>query len=121
MRAEFGHPDVAILLTCFSYCYAGLTSSQVVLCLDRLLKMDDPRQEYARWVGADGARVPAEIRDLSGVNLEDAALVEGKLVPAFSFNCSRLSTFAVQRPQSPTVTKTLSFFLRADTSIEQFP
>ncbi|KZV68205.1 hypothetical protein PENSPDRAFT_754325 [Peniophora sp. CONT] len=86
LRAEFGHPDVAILLTCFSYCYGGLTSSQVVLCFSQLFKMDDPRQEYAAWVSAGGGSVPVGISELSGVNLEDETLVESKLVPTFSFN-----------------------------------
>ncbi|CAE6448122.1 unnamed protein product [Rhizoctonia solani] len=31
LRAEFGHPDVAVVLTCFSYYYQGLTDQQLDL------------------------------------------------------------------------------------------
>ncbi|KAI9441026.1 hypothetical protein H4582DRAFT_1516312 [Lactarius indigo] len=33
LRAEFGHPDVAIALTCLSYYYGGLTKPQVLQVL----------------------------------------------------------------------------------------
>ena len=42
LRAEFGHPDVAIALTCLSYYYGGLTKNQLLLCFDLLIKLDDP-------------------------------------------------------------------------------
>jgi hypothetical protein len=45
LRAEFGHPDVAIALTCLSYYYGGLSSDQLLLCFELLTKLDDPEME----------------------------------------------------------------------------
>ncbi|KAG1853151.1 hypothetical protein DFJ58DRAFT_883919 [Suillus subalutaceus] len=70
-RAEFGHPDVAIILTCLSYYYGGLTLHQLMLCFELLLKQDNPALEYESWVlGLQS--VPESLRHLSGINTESA-------------------------------------------------
>lgn len=46
IKADFGHPDVTIILTCLSYYYGGLTEAQVVLCFKLLCQLDNPTQEY---------------------------------------------------------------------------
>ncbi|KAG1837163.1 hypothetical protein DFJ58DRAFT_863227 [Suillus subalutaceus] len=71
LRAEFGHPDVAVTLTCMSYYYAGLTLQQLMLCFELLLKQDNPALEYESWVlGLQS--VPESLRHLSGINTESA-------------------------------------------------
>ncbi|KAG1750341.1 uncharacterized protein EDB91DRAFT_1303212 [Suillus paluster] len=71
LRAEFGHPDVAVILTCISYYYAGLTHEQLMLCFELLLKQDNPDLEYESWVlGLQS--VPESLRHLSGINTESA-------------------------------------------------
>jgi Protein of unknown function (DUF3638)/Protein of unknown function (DUF3645) len=47
-RAEFGHPDVAILLTCLAYYYHGLSSEQVSHCFSRLFKLSNPVRSVMR-------------------------------------------------------------------------
>jgi len=84
LSSEFGHPDVAILLTCLSYYYTGLTESQLRQCLELILKESDPTQEYARWCNTC-ADLPNELRDLNGVNLEDDALCS-QLFDHFRYN-----------------------------------
>ena len=69
-RAEFGHPDVAIVLTCLSYYYEGLSKDQLLQCFELLDKLDNPTQEYGDWVLQDDA-VPDTFRQLSSVNLKD--------------------------------------------------
>ncbi|KAG2140210.1 uncharacterized protein EDB93DRAFT_1161923 [Suillus bovinus] len=69
LRAEFGHPDVAVTLTCMSYYYAGLTLQQLMKCFELLLKQDNPALEYESWVlGLQS--VPESLRRLSGINTE---------------------------------------------------
>jgi len=46
LRADFGHPDVAIALSCLSYYYGGLPDDKVILCFQLLLKIDNPSLEY---------------------------------------------------------------------------
>ncbi|KZV61296.1 hypothetical protein PENSPDRAFT_693529 [Peniophora sp. CONT] len=86
MKAEFGHPDVAITLTYLSYYYGDLTAAQVMQCFSHLLALDDPQRVYGEWVEAGGSDIPAAIRDLPGVNLEDEEHIETMLVPTFSSN-----------------------------------
>ncbi|KAF8256571.1 hypothetical protein EI94DRAFT_1821922 [Lactarius quietus] len=70
LRAEFGHPDVAIALTCLSYYYGGLTRQQVVQCFDLVTKLDNPDMEYDQWVEF-GEGVPTGLRQINGVNMND--------------------------------------------------
>ena len=49
-RAEFGHPDVAIILTCLSYYYGGLEEKQLKQSFEILLKQDEPSVDYDLWV-----------------------------------------------------------------------
>ncbi|KAI0319197.1 hypothetical protein OF83DRAFT_1055392 [Amylostereum chailletii] len=84
LKAEFGHPDVAICLTCLSYYYGGLTKAQVLTCFDLLLKMDNPALEYDSWVRIASDNIPNVLLQLSGVNTEDSDQVTRFLVPIFS-------------------------------------
>ncbi|KAK7442560.1 hypothetical protein VKT23_016158 [Stygiomarasmius scandens] len=68
LRAEFGHPDVAICLTCLSYYYGGLDLVQLDSCFEILMKSDNPTAEYAEWARG----VPEVPQDVNGVNLKDS-------------------------------------------------
>lgn len=70
LRAEFGHPDVCIALTCLSYHYGGLTVEQVGQCFEFLFKLDHRKQEYETWT-RNILDIPEVLRDLDGVNVED--------------------------------------------------
>ncbi|XP_044715964.1 P-loop containing nucleoside triphosphate hydrolase [Hirsutella rhossiliensis] len=61
-QAEFGHPDVAIIFTCLSFYYAGLTIHQFQEGLGRVLKSDDPASENRDCMIATshGARLTEE-------------------------------------------------------------
>ena len=68
--AEFGHPDVAVALTCLSYYYSGLSEDQIRKSLELLQRSDDPSVEYVSWIrGCD--QLPVYLRNWSAVNLED--------------------------------------------------
>lgn len=68
VAAEWGHPDVAIILTCLSFYYQGLSSHQFKQAFEQLGKMDDPNVEYVNWVFP---RAPLGLEDYSAVNAED--------------------------------------------------
>ena len=72
-------------MTCLSYYYGGLTKDQVLSCFDLLAKLDNPEMEYDHWVEL-GQGLPAELRQLNGVNTEDKSQVDEFLVPFFSRN-----------------------------------
>lgn len=85
IAAEFGHPDVAITLTCLSYYYAGLTDKQVDTCFDLLFKEDDPSIEYSSWI-KNNELIPSELQHISGVNIKDAEQCSQCLRPFFYHN-----------------------------------
>ncbi|CAE7082217.1 unnamed protein product [Rhizoctonia solani] len=92
LRAEFGHPDVAIVLTCFSYYYQGLTNQQLDLCFGLLFKLDNPALEYQQWVQRDNA-TPDDLRQLNGINIKDRQQFTERLVPTFSRNSATIDFF----------------------------
>uniref|UniRef100_A0A0W0G780 ubiquitinyl hydrolase 1 n=1 Tax=Moniliophthora roreri TaxID=221103 RepID=A0A0W0G780_MONRR len=83
IRAEFGHPDVALTLTTLTYYYQGLTSAQLKLCFEILFKLDNPPLEYESWVDGD-TDVPIHLQTLNGVNTDDADQHSNHIVPLFS-------------------------------------
>ncbi|KDQ56360.1 hypothetical protein JAAARDRAFT_70670 [Jaapia argillacea MUCL 33604] len=84
-RAEFGHSDVAILLTCLSYFYEGLTENELDSCFQLLYKLDNPALEYACWIRANSS-IPECLRQLSGVNTRDGEQRREMLIPHFRQN-----------------------------------
>ena len=85
LSAEFGHPDVAVVLTCLSYYYGGLSDDQLDLCFQLLYKLDNPTMEYENWVHNDPS-VPFVLRQLSGVNIRDPEQRKQHLFPLFRHN-----------------------------------
>ncbi|KAF8546980.1 hypothetical protein OG21DRAFT_1607573 [Imleria badia] len=85
--AEFGHPDITILLTCLSYYYAGLSEEQLRKSFEVLFEQDDPSTEYERWLdGWASQLVPAFLRNLSGVNIRSPEQWNKVIFPLFTRN-----------------------------------
>ena len=108
-RAEFGQPDVAVVLTCLSYYYEGLTQEQLELCFERLLQQDDPTQEYEAWV-RELPLVPDALRYISGINTESSEQWKHLLVPMFSHNKATVD-FYLSQIVFPRVAKEFAFKL----------
>ncbi|UJR11152.1 hypothetical protein I4U23_015333 [Adineta vaga] len=87
-RTEFGHPDVALVLTQLSYYYSGLTDSQLKQCFDRLSKREsDPATIYEQWIRyEDKDRIPSSIIHWNGVNLEDYHQRTEHIFPTFRYH-----------------------------------
>lgn len=71
-QSEWGHPDVAILLTCLAFYYGGLSVAQMRLGLEHLLKADDPSSEYDRWTH-NVEKYPDSLREWKAINADDEA------------------------------------------------
>ncbi|KAN0092683.1 hypothetical protein V8E55_003467 [Tylopilus felleus] len=84
-RAEFGHADIAIVLTCLSYYNGGLSEEQLRLSFEIWLKQDDPFLDYDLWVEGCPA-VPACLRSLTGVNTKSSEQWKRFLFPLFNRN-----------------------------------
>ncbi|KAJ7272729.1 hypothetical protein B0H12DRAFT_592863 [Mycena haematopus] len=81
-RAEFGHPDMIIVLTCLSYYYSGLTDSPLNTSFKLLLNSDNPDTQYEFWV--KGIQdLPANLR---GLNLDDFEQKTGHVFPRLRYN-----------------------------------
>ena len=70
-QAEWGHPDVAILFTCLSFYYYGLSIDQLRQSLEHILKSDDPSQLYDR-VSQDSS-LPDSLKEWNSINVDDLA------------------------------------------------
>ncbi|KAJ3086282.1 hypothetical protein HK102_013328 [Quaeritorhiza haematococci] len=84
-RTEFGHPDVAIMLTYLSYYYSGLSDDQLEQCFDLLEKHSEKNMVYASWI-ARVPTVPDSLKELHGVNLSDFEQRENALFPMLRKN-----------------------------------
>ncbi|KAL1614319.1 hypothetical protein SLS56_012136 [Neofusicoccum ribis] len=69
-QAEWGHPDVSILLTCLSFYFAGLTTAQLQKCIIHILQADDPAGEYGHWAGSSETP-PCHLQEWSTLNVDD--------------------------------------------------
>lgn len=83
-RSEFSHPDTAIVLTCLSYYYGGLSDEQLFSCFEELLQADHAQEEYNEWVRH--VDLPASFKHLSGVNLSNISQCRRQLFPSLKFS-----------------------------------
>ncbi|KAK8022740.1 hypothetical protein PG993_013507 [Apiospora rasikravindrae] len=67
-QSEYGHCDVAILLTCLSFYHGGLNESQTREAIEQVLKSDDPASLYEKWIDD---RLPEYLRDWQSLNVDD--------------------------------------------------
>ncbi|KAJ7777437.1 hypothetical protein B0H16DRAFT_1407125 [Mycena metata] len=84
-RAEFGHPDMIIVLTCLSYYYGGLTDDQLEVTFRLLMNSDNPEAQYEEWV-KDIEDLPATLANLRGLNLDDFEQKTQTVFPLLRFN-----------------------------------
>ncbi|CAO2653039.1 Nn.00g024500.m01.CDS01 [Neocucurbitaria sp. VM-36] len=68
--SEWGHPDVAILLTCLSFYYQGLDLAQFKQAFEQLSKADEPSIEYDKWITP---HLPDSLRTHNAINVEDGS------------------------------------------------
>lgn len=86
LRAEFGHPDIAILLTCLSYYYGGLTHDQVDTCVKHLLSQSSPQLHYDIWIkDIPRDRLSSDLFDPAGINSDDPEQCS-RVYALFQFN-----------------------------------
>ncbi|KAJ6607016.1 hypothetical protein B0H10DRAFT_2073490 [Mycena sp. CBHHK59/15] len=84
-RAEFGHPDVIIALTCLSYYYGGLTNDQLDVTFKRLFNSDNPAIRYEDWM--KGYKdLPESLTNLRGLNLDDVEQRNMHIFPRLRLN-----------------------------------
>lgn len=74
-RAEFGHADVAIVLTCLAFYYGGIQKPQFQKDLEHVLMADDPAAEYDRWIHSCST-LPEQLRYWNLINIDDSSQVE---------------------------------------------
>lgn len=92
-RAEFGHPDVAIVLTLLSYYYSGLSDDQLEDTFTRLFKLTFPEDEYQSWISLLSPTTPGltSIKKLSGINLRDYRQKYTVVFPALKRNMATIN------------------------------
>ena len=87
-QTEFGHADVALVLTHLTYYYSGLNDYQMTQCFDRLVEEEmEPESIYDNWIFYEESDdIPASIRRWQGVNLKDYQQRTHYLFPTLRYN-----------------------------------
>ncbi|CAF1396340.1 unnamed protein product [Adineta ricciae] len=94
-NTEFGHPDIAIVLTQLYYYYDGLTGDQLSKCFKRLSDVEKhPGEIYHEWVlyENDDCLDPS-IKTWEGINLKDDQQRTLHLFPTFRKNMLVINYF----------------------------
>lgn len=74
-QAEFGHPEVSIILTILSFYFAGLTRVDFHRSLKTVLESDDPAAEYDRFIH-NCQTIPDCLRHYHVINVDDKSQVD---------------------------------------------
>ncbi|THY36728.1 hypothetical protein D6D01_00185 [Aureobasidium pullulans] len=93
-NSEFGHPDVAVLLTCLSYYYTGLSMAQIEDCFKILLKDTNAQDIYRGWALA--GNLPANLSSLDAINIDDQLLCRESVFPHMKFNLETIDFYLNQ-------------------------
>ncbi|XP_065194826.1 uncharacterized protein LOC135826118 [Sycon ciliatum] len=93
-RTEFGHPDVAIVLTLLSYYQHGLTDGQINTVLDKLDHRAAKKEIYNSWVNvADGNSVDESIREFDSINRQDPLQMNNLVYPFLRYHMDAINFF----------------------------
>ena len=87
-RAQFSHPDVAILFTVLSYYYDGLDLSKFNSLFERLEKDQQKNILYSNWINLlpAGLNIEPSIKEYSGLNFSDSNQFSNLLYPLFKLH-----------------------------------
>jgi hypothetical protein len=91
-RSEFSHPDVVLVVTSLCYYYGGLNEEDLRTSFGHMMESDQAVAEYHRWLG-DSPNMPAEYRQLEGVNLKDRQQFQEVLFPNLGFSKAVIDYF----------------------------
>ncbi|CAF1403176.1 unnamed protein product [Adineta steineri] len=94
-NTEFGHPDVAIILTQIAYYYSGLNDSQMLQCFDRLNQNEsNPEMIYEEWISLEEENETiSNIKQWKRVNLKDHQQRTQQLFPTLRYNMLIINYF----------------------------
>jgi hypothetical protein len=90
--SEFGHTDIAILLTCLSYYYSGLTKEHLLECFKSLLRETNAAEEYARWCERC-ASLPDSLDSIHCINIDDRVVFLEDAFKSFRYNKGTIDFF----------------------------
>ncbi|KAL7793170.1 hypothetical protein V8C37DRAFT_415984 [Trichoderma ceciliae] len=79
--SEYGHPDVAIMLTCLSFYFAGLSYGQFQQGLQRVLNSEDAASEYEHWISESS--LPPALGYWGLINVDE----EGQMRSLWGYLC----------------------------------
>lgn len=89
---EFGHTDLAVVLTLLSYYYDGLSDAQVQQVLDRLEHDVGKEGIFEGWMRENSATQTVDLH-YTAVNGQDAQMLREKVYPAMRSNTAVVNYF----------------------------
>ena len=70
--SEFGHPEVAIVLTCLSYYYEGLQKDHLRQSFELLVRDPSANEQFANWCAASDLGISSRFESLHAINLGES-------------------------------------------------
>ncbi|CAF0995068.1 unnamed protein product [Adineta steineri] len=94
-KTEFGHPDVALVLTQLCYYYSGLNNDLLTKCFNRLNEEEsDPASIYDQWILYEqDENIHVSIKQWRGINLKDYQQRTDLLYPTLRYNMLVINYF----------------------------
>ncbi|CAF4113865.1 unnamed protein product [Adineta steineri] len=95
-NTEFGHPDIAIILTQLSYYYSGLNDKQMLQCFDRMNEQEeDPDMIYEEWISQEDKNdnLISKIQHWKSINLKNYQQRTEYLFPGLRHNILVINYF----------------------------
>ncbi|CAF4374193.1 unnamed protein product, partial [Rotaria sp. Silwood2] len=95
-NTEFGHPDVAIILTQLSYFYSGLNDTQMMQCFNRMNdEEEDPDMIYEEWISQENKTddLISNIQHWKSINLKNSQQTTEYLFPSLRHNILVINYF----------------------------
>ena len=94
-NTEFGHPDIAIVLTQLFYYYDGLIDGRMLQCFKRLSDIEKhPEEIFNEWISYENEdHLDPSIKTWEGINLKEDQQKRVHLIPTFRKNMLVINYF----------------------------
>ncbi|POS86765.1 hypothetical protein EPUL_003186 [Erysiphe pulchra] len=109
-KSEWGHPDVAIILTCLAFYYEGMKLEQFCKTLKHVHQTDDPIRVYNNLIQGN-IDLPDSFQDWNNVNIEDDSQINE--ISQYLYRNVNMINFFLNKTVFPRYAKQYEYNLQA--------
>ncbi|RKF57979.1 putative p-loop containing nucleoside triphosphate hydrolase [Erysiphe neolycopersici] len=109
-KSEWGHPDVAIILTCLAFYYEGMKLEQFYKTLKHVHQTDDPIRVYNNLIHGK-IDLPDSFQDWNNINIEDETQIND--ISQYLYRNVNVINFFLNKTVFPRYAKQYEYNLQA--------